>query len=64
MTIDIADRLRAIGLCASREALLALLAHATKSRLSPAEVVEHIVLLERRLTTLETARASPSPGSK
>lgn len=48
MTIDIADRLRAIGLCASREALLALLAHATKSRLSPAEVVEHIVLLERR----------------
>jgi DNA replication protein DnaC len=48
MTIDIADGLRAIGLCASREALLALLAHATKSRLSPTEVVEHIVLLERR----------------
>ncbi len=48
MTIDIADGLRAIGLCASREALLALLAHATKSRLSPTEVVEHLVMLERR----------------
>ena len=48
MTIDVADGLRAIGLCASREALLALLAHATKSRLSPTEVAEHIVLLERR----------------
>jgi len=48
MTIDIADALRTLGLCASREALDALLAHATKSRLSPAEVVEHIVLLERR----------------
>ena len=48
MTIDIADALRGLGLCASREALDALLAHATKSRLSPAEVVEHIVRLERR----------------
>lgn len=48
MTIDIAESLRGIGLCASREALLALLSHATKSRLSPAEVVEHIVSLERR----------------
>ena len=48
MTVDIADGLRAIGLCASREAILALLAHATKSRLSPAEVLEHLVLLERR----------------
>jgi DNA replication protein DnaC len=48
MTIDIADGLRGIGVCASREALLALLAHATKSRLSPAQVVEQIVLLERR----------------
>lgn len=48
MTIDIAEGLHAIGLCAPREALQALLAHATKSRLSPAEVVEHIVLLERR----------------
>jgi DNA replication protein DnaC len=48
MTTDIADALRALGLCAPREALEALLAHATKSRLSPAEVVEHIVRLERR----------------
>jgi DNA replication protein DnaC len=48
VTTDIADGLRGIGLCASREALLALLAHATKGRLSPAQVVEQIVLLERR----------------
>jgi DNA replication protein DnaC len=48
MTIDIADGLRGIGMCASREALVALLAHATKSRLSPAQVVEQLVLLERR----------------
>ncbi len=48
MTTDIADGLRGIGLCASREALLALLAHATKGRLSPIQVVEQIVLLERR----------------
>lgn len=48
MTIDIAEGLHAIGLCASREALQALLTHATKSRLSPTEVAEHIVLLERR----------------
>ena len=48
MTIDIADALRGIGLCSSREALLALLTHSTKGRLSPAQVVEQIVLLERR----------------
>lgn len=48
MTIDVADALRNIGLCSSREALLALLTHATKGRLSPAQVVEQIVLLERR----------------
>ena len=48
MTTDIADALRALGLCASREAIEALLAHATKSRLSPAEVLEHVVRLERR----------------
>lgn len=48
MTVDIADGLGAIGMCASREAILALLAHATKSRLSPAEVLENLVLLERR----------------
>ncbi len=48
MTTDIADGLQGIGLCASREAIDALLAHATKSRLSPVQVVEEIVLLERR----------------
>ena len=48
MTIDIADALRGIGLCSPREALLALLTHATKSRLSPAQVVEQIVLRKRR----------------
>lgn len=48
MTIDIAEAAHAVGLCASREALLALVAHATKSRLSPAQVVEHLFLLERR----------------
>jgi hypothetical protein len=48
MTTEIADALRGLGLCASREALDALLGHATKGRLSPAEVVEHIVRLERR----------------
>lgn len=48
MTIDLVDALRGIGLCAPREALQALLAHATKSRLSPAEVTEQLVQLERR----------------
>ena len=35
MSSDIVDLLRRIGLCAPHEALLALLTHATKSRLSP-----------------------------
>lgn len=48
MSTDIIDNLRRIGLCASREAILALLTHATKSRLSPTEVVEQVVALERR----------------
>lgn len=48
MSTNIADGLHGIGLCASREAIDALLAHATKSRLSPVQVVEEIVLLERR----------------
>lgn len=47
MTTDIADELRGLGLCASREAIAALLAHATKSRLSPAEVAEQLIRLER-----------------
>ena len=48
MTTDIADGLRGVGLCAPREAILALIGHATKSRFAPTEVVEHLVLLERR----------------
>jgi DNA replication protein DnaC len=48
MSIDIVNALRDIGLCASREAILALVTHATKSRLAPAEVVEQLVTLERR----------------
>ena len=48
MSTDIVDGLRGVGLCAPREALLALLTHATKSRLSPTEVVEQVVALERR----------------
>lgn len=48
MTTELADDLRSIGLCASKEALQALLSHATKSRLSPAEVAEQLVALERR----------------
>jgi DNA replication protein DnaC len=48
MTTDVADALRSIGLCASREAILALVSHATKSRMSPAQAVEELVVLERR----------------
>ena len=48
MTTNVIDGLRGFGLCAPREALEALLAHATKSRPSPAEVVEQLVQLERR----------------
>lgn len=48
MSTDLAESLRDLGLCASAEALLALLTHATKSRLSPAQLVEQLVLLERR----------------
>lgn len=45
---DIADALRSIGVRVSREALLALLAHATTSRLSPVQSYEHLVALARR----------------
>lgn len=48
MSTDIVDALHGIGLCAPRAALLALLTHATKSRLSPTEVVEQVAALERR----------------
>lgn len=47
-TDDVIESLRGIGLRASKEALRALLEHATRSRLSPAETCEHLVALERR----------------
>ena len=45
---DIADALRSIGVRVSREALLALIAHATASRFSPMQSFEHLVALARR----------------
>jgi DNA replication protein DnaC len=46
---DVADQLRALGLRSSpREAILALIAHATKHQLSPVQVCEALVALERR----------------
>jgi DNA replication protein DnaC len=48
MSTNLIDGLRGFGLCAPREALEALLSHATKSRLSPVQVLEQVVQLERR----------------
>ncbi|MFO0590512.1 MAG: IS21-like element helper ATPase IstB [Polyangiaceae bacterium] len=45
---DIADMLRSIGVRVSREALLALTAHATTSRLSPTQTFEELVAVARR----------------
>lgn len=45
---DIADMLRSVGVCVSREALLALTAHATTARLSPMQTFEELVALARR----------------
>jgi DNA replication protein DnaC len=46
---DVADQLQAIGMRAStREAILALIAHATKHQQSPTQVCEALVALERR----------------
>lgn len=45
---DIADMLRSIGLHVSREALLALIAHATTGRLSPVQTFEELVAIARR----------------
>jgi DNA replication protein DnaC len=47
-TSDPAEALRTLGFRASVEALRALLAHATKSKLSPAEVYLELALLEKR----------------
>lgn len=48
MSTDLTDLLRRIGLRAPREALEALLNHATKSRASPADFVEQLAQLELR----------------
>jgi DNA replication protein DnaC len=45
---DIADVLRSIGVRVSREALLALVAHATSARLSPVQAFEELVAIARR----------------
>jgi len=45
---DPADTLRALGFRASLEAINALLSHATKSRMSPAETVLELGALEKR----------------
>jgi uncharacterized protein with PIN domain len=47
-TDDVIDGLRSIGLRASKEALRALLDHATTSRLSPVQTCEELIALERR----------------
>jgi DNA replication protein DnaC len=45
---DVADLLRSLGVRVSREALLALIAHATTARLSPVQTFEELVALARR----------------
>jgi DNA replication protein DnaC len=45
---DLADVLRSIGVRVSREAILALLAHATTSRLSPVQTFEELGAIARR----------------
>jgi DNA replication protein DnaC len=47
-TPDVADMLRSLGVGVSREALLALIAHATTARLSPVQTLEELVALARR----------------
>lgn len=45
---DVFEELKSLGLCASKSQVEALLTHATKSRLSPVQVVEQLVTIERR----------------
>src|ERR1043166_1655688 len=45
---DVADLLRSLGVRVSREALLALIAPATTSRLSPVQTFEELVAVARR----------------
>lgn len=45
---DFIDELDALGFCASRDQLEALLSHATANGLSAVQVIEHLVEIERR----------------
>ena len=45
---DVPAALRGLGLRAPGDALAALFAHATQSRLSPIETIEHLIALEHR----------------
>jgi DNA replication protein DnaC len=45
---DLAERLRSLGVRVSREAILALVTHATTARLSPVQTFEELVALARR----------------
>lgn len=47
-TVDLVEMLRKIGLRASREAIEALLVHATKTKLGPAQLVEQLSQVELR----------------
>jgi DNA replication protein DnaC len=47
-SLDLPEMLRALGFRTSKEALAAFITHATKSRLSPAQTLEQLVVLERR----------------
>jgi DNA replication protein DnaC len=46
--VDIAELLHRIGLRVSREAIHALIAHATKSKLGPSQLLEQLAAIERR----------------
>ncbi len=47
-TDDLAEMLRSLGVRVSREALLALIAHATTARLSPMQTFEELAALARK----------------
>jgi hypothetical protein len=45
---DVADLIHSLGVRVSREALLALIAHATTARLSPVQTFEELAAIARR----------------
>jgi len=63
MSTDIFDELHRLGLCAPRDALQALLTHATKSRLAPSQLVEQLVALERRQRDARNLAARTKRGT-